>query len=74
MESVLPIYNAHHYFSLKNLGKKSVHYTRQNFVSIITFCQSQMWKPRFMSSLHKLAMKPTEECLGWSGLPGYFYT
>ena len=28
----LPMYNAHPYFSLKNLGRKTVHYTRQNTV------------------------------------------
>ena len=28
----LVLYNVHHDFSLKNLGKKSVHYTRQNMV------------------------------------------
>ena len=27
-----PMYNAHIYFSLKNLGKKSVHFTWQNMV------------------------------------------
>ena len=30
MELVLPMHNAHPYFSLKNLGKKSAHYTQQN--------------------------------------------
>ena len=29
MELVLPMYNVHPYFSLKNLGK-STHYTQQN--------------------------------------------
>ena len=29
---VPPIYNAHPYFSLKNLGKKSVRYTQQTMV------------------------------------------
>ena len=28
------MYNAHAYFSLKSLGKKSVHYTWQNMVSV----------------------------------------
>ena len=32
MELVLPMYNAHLYFPLKNLGKKSAHYTQQNTV------------------------------------------
>ena len=32
MELVLLMYIAHPYFSLKNLGKKTVHYTWQNTV------------------------------------------
>ena len=32
MELELPMYKAHPYFSLKNLGKNSMHYTRQNTV------------------------------------------
>ena len=30
MDLVLPMYNAHPYVFLKNLGKKSTHYTWQN--------------------------------------------
>ena len=30
MELVLPMYNAHPYFFLRNLGKKSAHYIWQN--------------------------------------------
>ena len=30
---VLPMYNVHPYFSLKNLGKESTNYTGQNTVS-----------------------------------------
>ena len=32
MELMLPMHNAHPYLSLKNLGKKSAHYTQQNMV------------------------------------------
>ena len=32
MKFVLPMYNVHPYFSVKNLGKKSVQYTWQNTV------------------------------------------
>lgn len=32
MELVLPVYNVCSYFSLKNLDKKSAHYTQQNMV------------------------------------------
>ena len=32
MELVLPMYNAHPYLSLKNLGKNSAYYTQQNMV------------------------------------------
>ena len=32
MELVLPMYNEYPYFSLKNLGNKSVHYTQQKMV------------------------------------------
>ena len=32
MELVLPMYNARPDFSLKNLGKKSAHYTQQNTI------------------------------------------
>ena len=35
-ELVLPMYNAHPYFSLKNSGKKSAHYMQQNTVRV--FC------------------------------------
>ena len=31
-ELVLPMYNVHPYFSLKNLGKNSVHYMWQNMI------------------------------------------
>ena len=33
-ELVLPMYNMHPYFSLKNLGKKNAHYTWQNTVHV----------------------------------------
>ena len=33
MELVLPMYNVHPYVSLKNLGKKNEHYTRQTTVT-----------------------------------------
>ena len=29
---IIPMYNVHRYFSLKNLGKKTAHYTQQNTV------------------------------------------
>ena len=32
MELVLPLYNAHPYFSLKNLDKESAHYMQQDMV------------------------------------------
>ena len=32
MKLVLPTYNTHPNFSLKNLGKKRVHYTQKNMV------------------------------------------
>ena len=38
MELVLPMYNAHPYFSLKNLGKKSAGYAQQNIVP--SLCQT----------------------------------
>ena len=34
MKLVLPMYNAHLYFSLKNLAK-SAHYTQQNMVTML---------------------------------------
>ena len=34
MELVLLMYNTHPYFSLKNVGKKSMHYTQQYMVHI----------------------------------------
>ena len=34
MALVLPMYNSHPYFSLKNLGKKSEHYTQQSTVKV----------------------------------------
>ena len=30
----LPMYNVHPYFPLKNLGKKSVHYTQRHTVNV----------------------------------------
>ena len=33
MGFILPVYNVHPYFSLKNVGKKSVHYTWRNTVT-----------------------------------------
>ena len=38
MELILPMYNAHLYFSLKTLGKKSAHYTWQNTVYVYIQC------------------------------------
>ena len=40
MELILPLYNVHPYLFLKNLGKKSTHYTQQNMVPYNLTC---MW-------------------------------
>ena len=37
------MYNAHPYFSLKNLGKKSARYTRQNRVCLLADSFALMW-------------------------------
>ena len=44
MELALPMYNAHPYFSLKNLAKKSVCYTWQ-----YTLVRTSKWKQQIVS-------------------------
>ena len=68
---VLPMYNVHPYFSLKNLDKKSVPYTRQNMVShLFVHSFNQTWVKYWVSEnfLLRRCWRQTEKIK--TALPG----